>query len=413
MASTPQVALSGAVAAALNSDGRLEIFGIGTDDALWHIWQTAPHAGPWSAWSSLGGVITSEPAVALNSDGRLEVFARGTDGALWHIWQTAPHAGPWSTWSSLGGSITSDPAVVVNSDGRLEVFARGTDNALWHIWQDNPHAGPWSAWNSLGGSITSNPAPTVNSDGRIEVFARGTDNALWHIWQDNPHAGPWSAWASLGGVITSDPVGPVNSDGRIEVFARGTDNAIWHIWQDNPHAGPWSAWASLGGILISPAVYLGLNEQHQLQSEWCWSATTCSITAYYNPGSTWTQCTLVNTDRNQTTCCINGSSNACNQPGYPDQALTTTGHLSSTAMNKPALQTLVNQLDSGHPVSINIQWNGGGGHNPATDGYDNRDTAAPTIDIQDPIYGPSTQDFNSFPGSYQGGASWYESYFTK
>ena len=119
MASTPQVALSGAAAAALNSDGRLEIFAIGTDHALWHIWQTAPHAGPWSAWSSLGGVITSTPAVAVNTDGRIEVFARGTDGALWHIWQTAPHAGPWSTWSSLGGSITSDPTVAVNSDGQI------------------------------------------------------------------------------------------------------------------------------------------------------------------------------------------------------------------------------------------------------------------------------------------------------
>jgi diketogulonate reductase-like aldo/keto reductase len=115
----------------------------------------------------------------------------------------------------------------------------------------------------------------------------------------------------------------------------------------------------------------------------------------------------------EATCCIDGSSNQCNQPGYPDTALTTTGHLLSTAMNKPTLQTVMNELENGCPISINIQWTGGGGHNPVTDGYDNRNTATPTIDIQDPWYGPSTQDFNSFPGSYNGGASWYESYFTK
>jgi hypothetical protein len=188
---------------------------------------------------------------------------------------------------------------------------------------------------------------------------------------------------------------------------------LWHIWQDNPHAGPWSAWSSLGCILVSPVVYLGLSEQHQLETEWCWSASTVSITLYYNPAAPWTQCSLVNTDFHQTTCCIDGSSNECNQSGYPDQALTTTGHLLSTAMNKPTLQTVMNELENGCPVSINIQWNGGGGHNPVTDGYDNRDTANPTLDIQDPWYGPSTQDFNSFPGSYNGGASWYESYFTK
>jgi hypothetical protein len=46
-----------------NSDGRLEVFARGTDDALWHIWQTAPHAGPWSGWASLGGILKDEPVV--------------------------------------------------------------------------------------------------------------------------------------------------------------------------------------------------------------------------------------------------------------------------------------------------------------------------------------------------------------
>src|SRR5208283_1531055 len=81
-------------------------------------------------------------AVAVNSDGRLEAFGVGTDRALWHLWQEAPHAGPWSGWASLGGGIASDAAVADNTDGRLEVFVRGTDNALWHMWQEAAHAGP-------------------------------------------------------------------------------------------------------------------------------------------------------------------------------------------------------------------------------------------------------------------------------
>jgi len=97
-------ALTHSVAVTQDSDGRLEVFGLGTDKALWHIWQTAPHSRPWSPWASLGGVLTSEPAAVDNSDGRLEVFARGTDNALWHIWQTAP-GGAWSGWASLGGYL--------------------------------------------------------------------------------------------------------------------------------------------------------------------------------------------------------------------------------------------------------------------------------------------------------------------
>ena len=231
-----------------NADGRLEAFAVGTDNGLWHIWETAPDGG-WSGWASLGGVITSEPTVGRNADGRLEVFARGTDNALWHIWQTAPNNG-WSGWASLGGVITSRPAVGNDADGRLEVFARGTDDALWHIWETTPSGGPWSAWASLGGVITSEPKVINDPDGRLEVFARGTDSALWHIWQTAPGGGPWSAWASLGGVITSDPACGHDQDGRLEVFARGTDNALWHIWQTAPN-GNWSGWASLGGVITS------------------------------------------------------------------------------------------------------------------------------------------------------------------
>ena len=70
------------------------------------------------------------------------------------------------------------------------------------------------------------------------------------------------------------------------------------------------------------------------------------------------------------------------------------------------------EINCGRPISIAIWWYGGGGHNPAIDGYDNSNLAAPTIDIQDPWYGPSTQDFNSFPSTYNGGATWGNTYFT-
>jgi len=282
-------------AAGSNADGRIEVFARGTDNALWHIWQTSA-GGSFGGWSSLGGVLTSTPAVARNADGRLEVFVRGSDGGLYHMWQTVPNGG-WSRWAGLGGVITSDPVAVRNADGRIEVFARGTDGALWHIWQrggqqgwsgwaslgvqfnGNPAAGNnkdgrievflrgtngalvhvwqtapnggWSSWSSLGGVITSDPSVTNNKDGRLEVFARGTDNALWHIWQTAPNNG-WSGWASLGGVITTNPVAGRNADGRIEVFVRGTDNALWHIWQTAPNSG-WSGWGSFGGGIGSDA----------------------------------------------------------------------------------------------------------------------------------------------------------------
>jgi hypothetical protein len=231
------------VCQALNSDGRLEIFGIGTDNAAYNNWQTAAHSGPWSGWNRLGGWV-SQLAIARNSDGRLELFGIGGDGAVYNMWQTVPHSGPWSGWNRLGGTV-KQICVSLNTDGRLELFAIGTDNALYHIWQTVPHAGPWSGWDRLGGWV-SQIASAVNSDGRLEVFGIGADGALYDIWQTAPHSGPWSGWNRLGGWV-KQIVPMCNSDGRLEVFGIGSDGALYNIWQTVPHAGPWSAWNRLGG----------------------------------------------------------------------------------------------------------------------------------------------------------------------
>jgi len=78
--------------AALNFERRLEVLALGNDGALWHAWQI-DQAPNWSLWHSLG----SPPAkireadrltIGTNQDGRLEVFVVGQDGAVWHIWQT-------------------------------------------------------------------------------------------------------------------------------------------------------------------------------------------------------------------------------------------------------------------------------------------------------------------------------------
>lgn len=225
-------------AARPSAPGRLEVFARGSDQALWHRWQTAPNNG-WGGWESLGGWIDLL-AIAQNRDGRLEAFVRGSDGAVWHKSQTTP-GGSWSSWVSRGGWIDL-LAANRNADGRLEVFARGSDRALWHQWQGTPGSN-WSNWQSLGGVIDRLACGT-NADGRQEVFARGSDGAVWHIWQTAPSGG-WSGWQSLSGWVDRIAVSR-NADGRQEVFARGSDGAVWHIWQTAPNGG-WSGWESLGG----------------------------------------------------------------------------------------------------------------------------------------------------------------------
>lgn len=201
-------------AVAASADGRLEVF-LNSYGELWHIWQTP--GGGWSDWTSHGTppgtqIYGDHPAaIAANSEGRLELFTLGEDGVLWHLWQTTPNGG-WSNWTShetppgtnfiLGGG----PAVAASADGRLELFVPGADQQLWHIWQTSPSGG-WSQWYSHGRpppaadfpnvGVWGTPALALNAQGRLELFAVGTNGSLSQIWQTAPSQG-WSDWLTHG-----------------------------------------------------------------------------------------------------------------------------------------------------------------------------------------------------------------------
>jgi hypothetical protein len=192
-----------------------------------------------TAWSSLGGTLSSGPGVASWGATRLDAFVRGQGNDLWHAsWNGAA----WTPLASLGGVITSDPGAVSWGPNRIDVFARGQDNGLWHMWWNGT---TWSGWYPMGGVLTSGAGVASWGAGRLDVFARGQDNGLWHMsWNGSS----WSPWQSLGGVITSDPAAVSWGPNRIDIFARGQDNGLWHMsW----NGSSWSSWESLGGILTS------------------------------------------------------------------------------------------------------------------------------------------------------------------
>src|SRR6266700_3711569 len=296
----PTVTIKSSPSVGQNTGGRLEVFTIGSDGTLWHIWQTITGKS-WSNWDPFNkppntNVLTM-PGVGKNADGRLEAFTIGSDGALWHIWQTSPGQGPWSNWFSSDQPATSlanaqfPPSIAQNADGRLEAFTVGTDGALWHIYQVAPN-GTWSSWTPRGKPPNLNAvnAPFVaqNADGRLEAFTVGTDGALWHVWQTTPN-GTCSNWASMGlpkaVSITSPPTVEKNKDGRLEVLVSGHDGALWHIWQTVP-GSVWGNWDSLGtppNISINSSPFVSKKDDGRLEafvngsdgSLWhCWQVST-------------------------------------------------------------------------------------------------------------------------------------------
>jgi len=129
---------------------------------------------------SFGGDVTSPPLAVRNHDGRLELFAIGSNGALYHRWETSPGGG-WSGWHSLGGDSTSFfPSN--DADGSIVVFARGIKGPLYRIDQKSPD-GSWGSWVSMSSHMKGTPAADRNHDGRLEVFYRSTSDAVDHHWE--------------------------------------------------------------------------------------------------------------------------------------------------------------------------------------------------------------------------------------
>lgn len=216
------------------------IWALGYDSGRTELWnELATKFLGATAWSSLGGAMTSSPSVSRWGPYRSDVFFRGTDNGLW---QTTWNGTTNSSFIPLGGGLTSDPAVVAWDSNRIDVFARGGDNGLWHKWWNGTS---WSGWESLGGILAGAPAAASWTAGRLDVIVRGGDNALWHrSWNGTR----WSSWQSLGGSVTSDPAAVSWSANRIDVFAKGQDNGLWHLaWNGTT----WTGWQGLGGTLTS------------------------------------------------------------------------------------------------------------------------------------------------------------------
>jgi hypothetical protein len=167
-----------------NADGRLELFYIGTNQNLYHRWQTSPNGGPsqndWTGETPFPGDSATSVAVGENADGRLELFYIGTNQNLYHNWQTSANGGPnqgdWTGETPFSDGAALSLGVGRNADGRLELFYIGIDQRLHHRWQASPNGGPsrndWTDQVLFSGFSGPPLVPMLvqNGDGRLEMF---------------------------------------------------------------------------------------------------------------------------------------------------------------------------------------------------------------------------------------------------
>jgi Repeat of unknown function (DUF346) len=241
--------------------------------------------------------------------------------------------------------------------------------------------------------------------------------------------------------------------GRLDIFGLGTNNSMYHkAWDGSEWVPSGTGWEDLGGTFNIPLALVGLPMQYQLMYNWCWIATSTSISQFYNPASAWTQCSLITAQLQPPwssvgmgNCCpdaqlvastpglaaalanpylpsslyalesVNSQLAAtpngiCDHSGSIDKALTQTGNFNTDTGGAVSIDALRTQISAGHPVCIGINWSHGGGHNLAVSGV----LVGPKLVIvNDPIFGQSILPYQTLLTSYQGNGSWADSFYTQ
>ena len=159
----------------------------------------------------------------------------------------------------------------------------------------------------------------------------------------------------------------------------------------------------------SPPTLLPFEMELQVQSQWCWAATSASVSVFYNSGSTWTQCVVASSILGISACC--SMPTTCNKPWYLDHALTVTNNFASQT-GPLTFQQVEAELLSGRVVGARVGWFGGGGHFMVIYGSQTIN-GVNYYNIDDPIYGKSLITETAFQTAYQGGGNWTHSFTTK
>jgi hypothetical protein len=167
----------------------------------------------------------------------------------------------------------------------------------------------------------------------------------------------------------------------------------------------------ISGLIAGGWKRLAFAMQRQLQSNWCWAACGASVSAFFNPASQWTQCSLVSDQTDQPDCCQEGSSARCNVRGYLDLVLQRTGNYAGTAQGPVGGNDIRSELARDRPVAARVAWENGGGHFVVITGH--QGGATEMIEVEDPYYGKSNITLDDFALSYQGTGHWSHTYFTQ
>jgi hypothetical protein len=156
----------------------------------------------WLSWQGEGGSFKGDPfALSIGSD-RTDYFGIGVDQAMYHMTWTASTG--YGFLENIGGLFESVPYAIAIGTTRIDVLAVGLDDQLKHkafinsIWSPN--------WDDLGGSFNSAPTAVYTTSGKVSVFGIGHNGSVFHGTWTIGSGATWTDgnnWTTDGGSMST------------------------------------------------------------------------------------------------------------------------------------------------------------------------------------------------------------------
>ena len=348
------------------------------------------------------------------------------------------------------------PYIDVDNTLKFAVIMAPANQEWWWYWgQTGEQVGQLLAQNR---AMLTDISPYIDVDNTLKfavIMAPANQEWWWYWGRTGEQVG--QLLAQNRAMLTDiSPYIDVDNTLKFAVIMAPANQEWWWYWgqisdQITEQLAANNARLTKLRLYRQPGALTGLQMQYQQMSNWCWIAVSTSISHYYNPASTWTQCSLTTAQLQasaslhmQGQCCpdaqliastpglaqkladpysssseyaldgVNSQlaatpENICNHTGDIAKALTQTGNLSRDTGSVAGITDLLNELSAGRPVCIGITWSGGGGHYIAAIGVELPDT----VIVKDPVNGLSVLPYQTLVSSYLGNGSWTDSLYTQ
>ncbi|KAJ3025286.1 UNVERIFIED_CONTAM: hypothetical protein HDU68_007295, partial [Siphonaria sp. JEL0065] len=256
----------------VNNNGVIELFAIaGPTQTMFRSVQNGSSFGAWTAFGSLS--YTHDLNVVKLSDGRVQVFVINSDYAVWYSVQASAGSSTYSSFVSIGGALLS-MSVIPDVDGTLRILGLGSGNWLYYSKQSGPNVNTWSTFVLLANNLqsvngwstqlkTGSLVTAMNGDGRYAVFGLGiggtASGQVLTLLQSAPNSDTVASWTALpfgAGSFKSISAISTNSQ-KLVVVGIDTNNNAWYIQQLQAGSSSWGVWSTTGSKISLMTTSMG------------------------------------------------------------------------------------------------------------------------------------------------------------